>query len=43
LFSTVITLALVPCLYLIVEDLKSVYGRAAGLKKTRSGFADFHP
>jgi len=43
LFSTLITLALVPCLYLIVEDLKSVYDRAAGLKKTRSRFADFRP
>jgi multidrug efflux pump subunit AcrB len=43
LFSTLITLALVPCLYLIVEDLKSVYGRAAGIEKSRSGFADFRP
>ena len=43
LFATVITLALVPCLYLIVDDLKIIYGRAAGLRKTRSEFADFRP
>jgi multidrug efflux pump subunit AcrB len=43
LFATVITLALVPCLYLIVEDLKIICGRAAGLRKSRPGFADFRP
>ena len=35
LFATLITLALAPCIYLIVEDLKNLYRKATGAGKTR--------
>jgi multidrug efflux pump subunit AcrB len=36
LFATAITLALVPCIYLIVEDLKNLSRKARGVGKTRT-------
>jgi len=35
LFATLITLALAPCIYLIVEDLKNLYRKATGAGNTR--------
>ena len=39
LFATMITLALVPCIYLIVEDFKNLYRKATGTGKTRTQVA----
>ena len=36
LFATAITLALVPCIYLIIEDLKNLYRKSTSLSSTRS-------
>jgi multidrug efflux pump subunit AcrB len=38
LFATAITLALVPCIYLIVEDLKNLSRRSARLARSRRQF-----
>jgi multidrug efflux pump subunit AcrB len=43
LFATLITLALIPCLYLIVDDLTALYTRLVGLRKARSEMAKFRP
>jgi len=39
LFATMITLALVPCIYLIVEDFKNLYRKATGAGKSHTQFA----